>query len=262
MKRIGRFLTAILASLALATFAADGPEEKKPAPSPGGGGAPPPEAKRWTAPPSPNLNLPTDVPEKTRKAVEEGVAAFQEFEKAEDNTKLLAKAIDKLQLASQKASKSPLPLYYLGIAYQKKKNFTEARRVLDKAVKLNPKFHEALVKLADVHCWQKDNQGSLAVYERALELSPAYLPAVTNKSFALIRLGRFKEAKAYLEQAQKLDPNESLRRFCLMIDAEMKGPAWEKTYRVESENYEVLTCISQEYAREISQSIELIHRAY
>src|SRR5262245_31407958 len=129
MKLIASYLAALLASLALSTFAADGAEEKDPADS---GGAPPPEASKWRAPPSSNLNLPTDVPEKTRKSVEEGVAAFKEFEKAEDNPKLLAKAIDKLQLASQKASKSPLPLYYLGIAYQKKKNFTEAKKVLDK----------------------------------------------------------------------------------------------------------------------------------
>jgi len=32
---------------------------------------------------------------------------------------------------------------------------------------------------------------------------------MTNKSFALIQLGRFKEAKTYLEEAQKIHPNET-----------------------------------------------------
>lgn len=214
-------------------------------------------------PPSPNLTIPSDLPEKARKDLEEAIVAFQEAEKAETGReRLLKKAIEKFKAASVKAPKSPLPLYHLGIAYQLKRSFSEARRVLEKAVKLQPRFYEAIVELADVYVWQKDAKGSLAIYEKALEINPSYTVALDRKAFALIRLGRFKEAHTYLDQAQKAQPHKQRKRFAVQLEVEINGPKWKNTYVKETENYNVMTEVSQEFADEIAGHAELIRRAY
>lgn len=213
--------------------------------------------------PSPNLEIPRDLSEKARAALEEAIAAFRAAEKADaERNALLKKAIDKLRLAVQMANKSPLPLYYLGQAYQMKRNFPEAKKVLEKAVKLNPRFHEAFVELGDVLVWQKDYKGSLGPYEQAIEIDPSYALAPNNKAIALVRLGRFKEAQPYLERALKLEATEERKLLLKLLEVQLQGPGWSETYIKESKNYEVMTSVSQEYAEEISKHAELIRRAY
>jgi tetratricopeptide (TPR) repeat protein len=230
------------------------PEVKKPA-TPA-----PPKPK---PPPGPNLSVSSDLSSGSRQHVEAAIAAYKEAEKAEaGRDALLTKAIEKLRNASQNAFKSPVPLYYLGLAYKEKKSLRRARESFEKAVKLNPRFHEALTELADVRLEQKDLKGALGLYEKALEIKPDYTDAIESKARALIQLGSFKEAKIYLEQVQKLDPNDARKEALTMLEGELKGPGWAKTYTSETENYQVLTPISQEFADEISKRAELIRRAY
>jgi tetratricopeptide (TPR) repeat protein len=212
---------------------------------------------------STNLALPSDLPDGARKSIEEAIAAIMEAGRARaGQDKLYRRAIDKLRLASQKAPRSAVPFYYLGLAYQVKKNFTEAKKALEKAVELQPTFHEALCELGDVHGWRKDYQKALELYDQALEIDPKYLPAIQNKTMAHIRLGQLKEAQPCLERAMKLAPGKELKRLQRQLEVEIEGPPWEKTYRAEGENYNIITPVSQEFADEILKRAELIRRAY
>ena len=213
--------------------------------------------------PSPNLDIPHDLPERVQKEMEEAIGTWNSAVKAETGRKLLlSKAIDRLRAVSSKAPRSALPLYYLGMAYQAKHNFPEARRVLEKALKLSPRFHEAMVELADVHGWQKDQAGALVLYEKALEIDSSYAPALLNKSYAFMRLGRFKEAKAYLDRAMAIESDKEKKSLAKRLDAMIDGPGWPATYRKETDTYEVYSPVSQDYADEIARNAELIHRAY
>ncbi|MBI4601962.1 MAG: DUF1570 domain-containing protein [Planctomycetes bacterium] len=215
------------------------------------------------APASKNLEVPGDLPEPVRKALEEAIGAFRDAEKATSGrAALLGKAISKLKAASSKAPKSPLPLYYLGIVYQWKRNFPQAKTFLEKALKLSPSFHEAQVKLADVHVWQKKLEESLPLYDKALELEPRYVPGQERKGLALIRLGRFADAKKHMSLALKGEPTPFRAELLKAIDREIQGPGWKETFAEETENYKVVTSVSQEYAREIARHAELIRRAY
>src|SRR5262245_4084296 len=116
-------------------------------------GSAPAGAAEKLPPRSKNLEIPADLEEKPRKSLEEAIAGFEEVLKSRKGKgPVLDKAISRLKSSSASLPSSPLPLYYLGIAYQWKRNFPEARRVLEKAVKLNPSFHEAFLELGDVHC--------------------------------------------------------------------------------------------------------------
>jgi tetratricopeptide (TPR) repeat protein len=250
--RFAFLLPAFLFLLALSPLPAA--EEKKPGKAS--------DTERPTATPPGNLAIPEDLPDDAKKSLTEAVKAFHAVRAASGQGKLMNQAITKLKSASGKAPKSALPLYYLGILYQWKRNFPEARRTLERAVKLNPGFHEAHVELAGVHVWQKDVKGSLAVYDRAIEIQPTYIPAIDNKATALIRLGEFKEARAQVLKAQELQPDKRRAKIERQLDSEIRGPKWKTTFTCETENYRVLTSVSQEFADEIAKSAELIRRAY
>ncbi len=214
-------------------------------------------------PASTNLTVPADLPADAKKALEEAIEAFKAAEKATaGSAQAFKQSVAKLKAASQKASKSPLPLYYLGMAYQGQRNFKEAKTVLEKAVKLNPQFHEALVELGDVYVWQKKLKEAIPQYEKALSLEPLYAHALDNKAFALIQMGDFAGAKTTLLEAEKLQKEPGRVYYMRQVDREIQGPGWKPTFTVETENYIVTTGISEEFAKEIANNAELIRRAY
>ncbi len=236
---------------------ADEPDEKD---SPGGHEE---EEERPAPPPSANLNLSSDLTDTARAAAEEAIKTYQEAEQAkEGRPKAVRKSLEKLRQASQKAHKSPVPLYWLGRGYQITRNYPEAKRALEKAIKMNPKFHEAVTELARVLVAQKDFKKALGVYEEALSMQPNFLQAVEGKFNALVALGRFPEAKPYLEHAEKIQPSKHRKRLVQALQVEIKGPGWAKTYTAETDDYSVLTSVSQEYAQQIAFHAKMIRRAY
>jgi tetratricopeptide (TPR) repeat protein len=212
-----------------------------------------------------NLDNLEGLSEFARKDLEEAVKTFEAVAGAapgEVDGKALLKTIAMLKSVERKAPASPVPLFYLGVAYQMKRSYPEARRVLQKALKLNPRFHEAIVELADVHCWQKDWAGSLPLYDQAIGMEPRYLPALERRGYALIALDRLDEARDQLRKAEKLLPDGNRKELLAMLDEEIKGPDWSTTYTAEKENYILKTPVSQEFAEEMANHAELIRRAY
>ena len=210
-----------------------------------------------------NLEIPAALPEDARKALETAVEAFRAAEKAEKNRdKAAQSALTKLKSAQAKAPETPVTHFYLAKAHELKRNFTEARKCYEKALKLNPRFHEAISELAGIHYLDKDKKKALELYEKALAIDPKYLDALRGKAWVELALGDISAAKGTFVAAQKVHLDPDLTRIIERLDQDIQGPAWTAAYTQETENYIVVTQVSQEYAVEIGNHAELIRRAY
>jgi tetratricopeptide (TPR) repeat protein len=223
-----------------------------------------PEEKRAPEPPSQNLSIPGNLPDDVRKIVAGAVKAYEAAAGAKvSSEKAWTQAITKLKAASAKAPDSSLLQYYLGLAQLKKGKVAEARKCFDKAAKLNPQFHEALIEVArHQHRSEKNLEGALATANRVLALRPSDEGALEEKIRLLVSLDRLKEAKEMAIKADKARPKEGWDGLVKTIDREITGPNWGTAFQVETENYIVLCPVSQAYAQEIANHAELIRRAY
>ena len=257
--------------LLLVGILARGEEKKGAPPARKGKDSPPPAAAAKTAGSkqeagakgSANLEIPAALPDDARKALETAVEAYRAAEKAEKNRdKAVTGALSKLKGAQAKAPETALPHFYIAKAHELKRNFTEARKCYEKALKLNPRFHEAITELAGIHYLDKDKKKALELYEKALAIDPKYLDALRGKAWVELAIGDIPTAKATFETAQKVEPDEELKRVIERLDKDIQGPGWTTVYTKETENYVVICQSSQEYADEIGSHAELIRRAY
>ncbi|MFQ5654671.1 MAG: DUF1570 domain-containing protein [Planctomycetota bacterium] len=218
--------------------------------------------KKIPPPPAENLILPETLTETQAKELREGIAAFERAKKALQASHLLKRAVRELDEARRKAPKSPLPVYYLGIAHQYRMDFKKARKALEKSIKLAPDFYEAHVELGDVCVWERDLEGAIPHYDRALDTYAYYHYGLQRKATVLIQLGRFQEASPILDRAMEVEKTEDLGRLRKMLDDVINGYSWSETYVSETQNYRIKTPVSQEFADEISKRAELIRRLY
>lgn len=223
-----------------------------------------PPAPKAPEPPSANLAIPASLPEDAKKTLASAVQAYDAALNARVKAdRAWTQAIAKLKTATTKVPDSPLPHYYLGLAHLKKGKGAEAKKCFEKAVKLNPQFHEALIELVRYqHRSEKDLEGALATANRVLALRPNDEKATEEKVKLLISLDRLKEAKDVAAKAEKARPKEGWGTLAKMIDRETNGPNWGSAHQVETENYVVLCPVSVAYAKEIADQAELIRRAY
>jgi len=133
---------------------------------------------------SPNLQPPPDAPKEAVEAVETGAKLMEEARKMKtDPLETVEKAIVEFKKADRLAAKTyPAVHYHLGICYQWTKEYTEARRRLERALEMRPNFHEAMVELGDVCAWLKDYPSAIKTYDRALAMKPDYALAHRNKA--------------------------------------------------------------------------------
>jgi tetratricopeptide (TPR) repeat protein len=225
--------------------------------------------KKAPAPPAAadNLAIPDDMPPRARKALEEGLKALSEAETAgAGRAKLLASAVSKLKTARDAAAASPLPRYHLGGAYLKQEKFKEAKASLQKALEMNPRFHEACILLGHLHTRQKKLKEALALYDRALEIHPSSAEALEARAYPLISLGRFEEARTCVERAAGISRDPRKRKTYQQLLAQIvwaiHGPSWKKTFNAETENYVLRTSVSQDVADDLARQVELIRVVY
>jgi tetratricopeptide (TPR) repeat protein len=212
----------------------------------------------------PNFALPDTVKPEVMARYDEAVKAFREAHEAKkDQTAKTEAAVKKLLALRKEAPELPQVCYYLGIAYQITKEFAKARGVLETAVELNPKFHQALIELGDVYIWLKQPDKAMPWYEKALALAPDYAHGYLMRGLARLRRGDAKGAAADLERAQKLGAKDSWLALMLELARRADAPPWPGTVYVrESANYVVRTPVSQEVADDISLHAEAIHETY
>ncbi|MEM7164398.1 MAG: DUF1570 domain-containing protein [Planctomycetota bacterium] len=214
-------------------------------------------------PPADNLSLPDsiepDVKERFVAAMKLYAEARRRYTK-EEPRKDAIRAFKKLQRKMN--ATSALPGYYLGILYQWDRDYPKARRELKKVIKAAPEFYEAYVELADVDVWQRKREDAIPRYEAALDIYPHYEYGVDRILMVLVELGRFEDARPYLERALSRGTNPMREQCRQAIEFATKDPDWGETFVVESENYIIKTNVSQASAQEFSETVELVRELY
>lgn len=238
----------------------------------------------------------TDLPASARRNLDEGIRLHEAAMTSVDWDAMIVKARELLRSASRSSRGSMLPHYHLGISYHSTQLFDESEKWLSTAVERAPDFYEAKAALAHVNLVLIDFGAALALSEEALKLCDSYRPAIEAKVVSLVRLERYEEAKSFLagmpalpapaeESAAAEDgpkpgktrdggeeetgtskagkkPEDLLVTLKRKLDLQLEGPAWDSRHVAESENYRVLTPISQELADGLSRRAELIHAVY
>src|SRR6185436_14954458 len=215
---------------------------------------------------SPNLQPPPDAPKEAVEAVDAGAKLMEEARKMKtDPLETVEKAIVEFKKADRLAAKTyPAVHYHLGICYQWTKEYTEARRRLERALEMRPNFHEAMVELGDVCAWLKDYPSAIKTYDRALAMKPDYALAHRNKALSLIRNDDYKAAREALEKATALDGKDEMGKGLLkLVQKELEGPSFGGAKFTRESTHFVVECdADQAFTDWISKNLELITTKY
>lgn len=206
-----------------------------------------------------NLEIPDYLSKSARKRVEAVVKIFQEARRG--GSKSIDRAIRELKkVDAKKSSRCHLLPYYLGLAYQIKKDFARAKTELSRAVEQRAAFFEALTLLAEVHLALKEYSSAERRFDQALEFSK-YIPAFDGKVRMLILQGRFEEAQKACLKAQQLDKNPARETLLRRVDETLR-PGWGDTHSAKTSHYEVKSNVSAEFSEEIGRFSELIRERF
>ena len=132
---------------------------------------------------------------------------------------LLSKSLDCLRVSNLDAaeplllqalsieSNNPDVLRFLGIIYAQRKDYTQALKYLEAAIKINPRNGIAYSNLGNVLFELGQFEMALNAYYNAIQLAPTYAEAWSNKGNALYELQRYKEALEHHDRAIALNPS-------------------------------------------------------
>ena len=127
-----------------------------------------------------------------------------------DDLKQYDKAIEVLNKLIELKPKHQNAYFGLGWCYDFKGDYIKSIRNYQKVVELNPQRIDAWINLSYVSELKlKDYKNGLYYADKALQLNPHSLYAISNKSYALIGLKRYDEAINYVNMQLKIDANHS-----------------------------------------------------
>ncbi len=98
-------------------------------------------------------------------------------------------------------------LNLLGIIHAQRRNHDEAVRIIERALKVNPRSAEAYANLGRVQFAMGDAARAAASYVKALAIKPDFVLALVNYSIVLRHCGRPLDALAQCDRALALQPN-------------------------------------------------------
>ncbi|MGH9720751.1 MAG: tetratricopeptide repeat protein [Bryobacteraceae bacterium] len=117
--------------------------------------------------------------------------------------KMYREAID---VYRQSPQHSPIIVNKMGIAYHQMVQLDAARKLYERAIKLNPKYSEAINNLGTVHYAKRNYRRAVSQYNRALQLSPKSASIYSNLGTAQFARKKYKEAYDSYQMALSLDP--------------------------------------------------------
>ena len=94
----------------------------------------------------------------------------------------------------------------VGIAFHQLLLLDLAKKNYERAIKLDPKYPEAINNLGTIYYAQKSYRRSITYYKRALRVSSPTASIYANLGAAYFARKNYKVASEYYEQALKLDP--------------------------------------------------------
>ncbi len=96
--------------------------------------------------------------------------------------------------------------YSLGIRFIELKKMDRAEEALRNAIKLNPRYVEALTDLGVLKIGQEKLDESIEYFSRAIEINPEYISALYHWGVALRLSGNNEEAKEKIEKVLSIKP--------------------------------------------------------
>ena len=118
--------------------------------------------------------------------------------------KMYREAID---MYRQGSSSSPVLANKIGIGYHQLTLLDLAKRNYERAIKLDPKYAEAINNLGTVYYAEKSYRRSIGCYKRALRYSTPTAPIYANMGASYFGRKDYKHAAEYYEEALRLDPD-------------------------------------------------------
>jgi len=94
----------------------------------------------------------------------------------------------------------------IGIAYHQMMQMDEAKRNYEKALKLNPKYSEAINNLGTIYYARRSFRRAIGQYNKALKLTPNSASIYSNLGTAQFARRKYKEASEAYQKALSLDP--------------------------------------------------------
>jgi tetratricopeptide (TPR) repeat protein len=114
--------------------------------------------------------------------------------------------------ASAGADKSAVLSNKLGIAYHQMLQLDLAKKHYERAIKLNPKYSEAINNLGTIHYAKKSYRRAVGQYNKALRLSPNAASIHSNLGYAHFARKKYPLAMESFNRALLLDPQVFERR--------------------------------------------------
>ncbi|MBI4906174.1 MAG: tetratricopeptide repeat protein [Acidobacteria bacterium] len=103
-------------------------------------------------------------------------------------------------------SDSPILANKIGIAYHQMLQLDQARKQYEKAVKLNPKYSEAINNLGAIHYAKKSYRRAISFYKKALQFAPRSASIYSNLGTAFFARKKYNDAFENYQKALELDP--------------------------------------------------------
>ena len=94
----------------------------------------------------------------------------------------------------------------MGIAYHQLMEFDVAKKHYEKALKINPKYSEAINNLGTIYYAQKKYRKATGQYKKALKLAPQSASIYSNLGTAHFARKKYKDAMEAYQKALELDP--------------------------------------------------------
>lgn len=94
----------------------------------------------------------------------------------------------------------------IGIAYHQMMDLDNARKQYERAIKLNPKYSEAINNLGTVYYAKRSYRKAVGYYKKALKLNPNSASIYSNLGTAYFARKKYKDAFTCYVKALELDP--------------------------------------------------------
>jgi Tfp pilus assembly protein PilF len=111
-----------------------------------------------------------------------------------------------LDFYKPEAEKSAVLANKAGIAYHQLQDLNNAEKYYRRAVKLNPKYPEAINNLGTVYYAKKSYRRAVNQYKNALRISPNSASVLSNLGTAYFARKQYEDAMKAYEQAVAIDP--------------------------------------------------------
>jgi tetratricopeptide (TPR) repeat protein len=101
---------------------------------------------------------------------------------------------------------SPIIWNKIGIAYHQMMQLDTAKKHYERAIKLNPKYSEAINNLGTIHYAKKNFRRAASQYKKALKLAPQSASIYSNLGTAYFARKKYNDAFDAYQKALALDP--------------------------------------------------------